>query len=74
MAMMTPAQKASLNLMNEEAVLHEAIVVNYRTITPVSERIMQARIRRINAELARYTNTDGWVATLTPATVPAVHR
>ena len=74
MAMSTPAQKASLNLMNEEAVLHEAMVTNYRSITPDSTHIMQARIRRINAELARYTNTDGWVASLTPATVPAVHR
>ena len=74
MSMLTPAQKASLNLMNEEAVLEIAIVTNGRTLTEDSRSIMRSRIKRINAELDRYTDTDGWVASLTPATVPAVHK
>jgi hypothetical protein len=72
--MMTPAQAASLNLMNEEAVLEIAMVTNYRTITEDSRSIMRSRIKRINAELDRYENTEEWVASLTPATVPAVHK
>jgi hypothetical protein len=71
---LTQAQKASLDLMNEEAVLHNAMIANQRTATEDSRSITRSRIKRINAELDRYQDTEEWVASLTPATVPAVHR
>src|ERR1700757_4165251 len=62
---LSDAQIASLNLMDEEAQL-----LNGMAPTPTADHSLAiARIKRINAELARYENPDAWVESLAPSTI-----